>query len=302
MKTGEISMKAAETDAQDLQRDTSTIEEMNTVFSNQSKAFWRDGAPAYDDRIANIDRLQQIMLENKDRIVDAIQADFGDRSSHEIVLAEIVSTLGSLKNTKKNLKKWMRPQKRRVDMMFQPGKAKIIYQPKGVAGIIAPWNYPFYLTATPLIGALAAGNRVMIKPSEATPETSALIKEIFGKAFDSELVHVTVGGTAVGAAFSKLSWDHLLFTGSTALGKIIMQAAAENLTPVTLELGGKSPLIIHPEYPVDAVVKRIIAGKCFNGGQTCVAPDYLLVAADRVAPLIGELETQLGKNYPTIYN
>ena len=295
-------MNVAEKDLAARHSEAAAIEDMHDVFNRQRQAFLRDGMPTYDERIANINRVLKTMLANKDRIVYAICSDFGDHSRHEAFLAEIFTTLAGIKYTKKNLKQWMRPRKRHVDLTFQPAKAKVIYQPKGVVGIISPWNYPFYLAAAPLVTALAAGNRVMLKPSEITPKTADLMKELFGSVFDAELVHVCVGGPAVGDAFSRLPWDHLFFTGSTALGKVIMKNAAENLTPVTLELGGKSPLILHRDYPIERAVKRIVSGKCLNGAQTCVAPDYLLVPEEQVEPLIGALKSEFGKCYPTVYN
>lgn len=295
-------MNAVEKDVQNRHSEAATIEKMNEIFAKQRAAFLRDGAPSYNERIDNINRLQKVMLDNKERIVDAICADFGAHSKHEAFLAEIFTTLSGMRYTKKNLKKWMQPRRRHVDITFQPAKAKVIYQPKGVVGIMSPWNYPFYLSAVPMVTALAAGNRIMLKPSEITAKTSELMVELFHSIFDSELVYVVTGGPSVGDAFSKLPWDHLFFTGSTALGKHIMKNAAENLTPVTLELGGKSPAILHRDYPVERAVKRLVSGKCLNGAQTCVAPDYILAPEEQVQPLITALKAEISKCYPTIYN
>jgi acyl-CoA reductase-like NAD-dependent aldehyde dehydrogenase len=167
-------------------------------------------------------------------------------------------------------------------------------------GIIAPWNYPVQLALAPLTGAIAAGNRVMLKPSEYTPKTSELLARLFGEAFPKDVVTVVTGGPEVGAAFSKLPFDHLLFTGSTAVGRNVMRAAAENLTPVTLELGGKSPALVHESFPIERAAARIAAGKWFNAGQTCIAPDYVLVPEGQLTKFVDALQASVAQSYPTI--
>ena len=256
--------------------------------------------PSYDQRIARLDALQRGVLKHKDELVEAVRADFGNRSRHETILAEVFSLLSEIKHLKKHLKGWMKPRSRAVALTFQPASAKVIYQPLGVVGVIAPWNYPFQLALGPTAAALAAGNRVMVKPSELTPRTAELVERVLSEAFGKDLVAVVTGGAEVGAAFSALPFDHLLFTGSTKLGKLVMKAAAENLTPVTLELGGKSPCIVHESFPVEKAAERIAYGKCFNAGQTCIAPDYLLVPRAMVQPLSDALQAAVKRSYPTL--
>jgi coniferyl-aldehyde dehydrogenase len=241
-----------------------------------------------------------LSCEVTDELAEAVRADFGNRSRHETILAEVFSLLSEIKHLKKNLKGWMKPRSRAVALTFQPASAKVIYQPLGVVGVIAPWNYPFQLALGPAAAALAAGNRVMVKPSELTPRTAALVERVLTKAFGKDLVAVVQGGAEVGAAFSALPFDHLLFTGSTKLGRLVMKAAAENLTPVTLELGGKSPCIVHESFPVEKAAERIVYGKCFNAGQTCIAPDYLLVPKAMVQPLTDALQAAVKRSYPTL--
>ncbi|EXF43243.1 aldehyde dehydrogenase [Pseudomonas sp. BAY1663] len=192
----------------------------------------------------------------------------------------------------------MKPSRRRVGLAFQPASAHVLYQPLGVIGIIVPWNYPLYLAFGPLIGALAAGNRVMIKMSESTPVTSQLVKELLARVFPEDLVAVVLGEAEVGQAFSRLPFDHLLFTGATSIGKQVMRAAADNLVPVTLELGGKSPAIVSADVPLADAAERIAFGKTLNAGQTCVAPDYVLVPEARVEEFVAAYRAAVQRFYP----
>jgi coniferyl-aldehyde dehydrogenase len=194
----------------------------------------------------------------------------------------------------------MKPRRRSIHLMFQPASGRIVYQPLGVVGIISPWNYPVQLTLAPLSGALAAGNRVMIKPSEITPRTSALLERVIGEVFDPSEVAVVQGGADVAKAFSRQKFDHLLFTGSTAVGRVVMQAAAENLVPVTLELGGKSPALVAPDYPIEKAAERIAVGKLFNAGQTCIAPDYVLVPRESETAFIAAFREAVARLYPSL--
>lgn len=275
-------------------------EALRAVFDALRAGHRAEPNPSYEQRIARLDALQRGVLKHKDELVEAVRADFGSRSRHETILAEVFSLLSEIKHLKKNLKGWMKPRSRAVALTFQPASAKVIYQPLGVVGVIAPWNYPFQLALGPTAAALAAGNRVMVKPSELTPRTAQLIDEVLSEAFGKDLVAVVQGAAEVGAAFSALPFDHLLFTGSTKLGRLVMKAAAENLTPVTLELGGKSPCIVHESFPVQKAAERIAYGKCFNAGQTCIAPDYLLVPRAMVKPLTDELQAAVKRYYPTL--
>ncbi|HVN64947.1 MAG TPA: coniferyl aldehyde dehydrogenase, partial [Candidatus Binataceae bacterium] len=199
-----------------------------------------------------------------------------------------------------HLKRWMKPKRVMVSPELLPGSARILYQPVGVAGIISPWNYPFQLAVLPLMAAIAAGNRVMLKPSELTPNTSALLAEMLAAIFPADQVAVVQGGPAVGEAFSHLPFDHLFYTGSTAVGRNVMRAAAENLTPVTLELGGKSPCIVGEDAVLATAVDSIVFGKLMNAGQTCVAPDYVMIPKTRRDEFVRQVEATVRKFYPKL--
>jgi coniferyl-aldehyde dehydrogenase len=269
--------------------DVEAIRLMNEAFSSQRKLTRDKGAPDYRQRIDNLSKLQKIIQSNLEQLVDAVVEDFGCRAKHEILLAEVFTSISTIKYAKKHLKLWMKPQRRYVDFIHWPATAKVMHQPKGVVGIISPWNYPLFLAFGPMAAALAAGNSIMLKPSEYSPQTSLLLAKLLSNAFGSDTVYTVVGGAEVGQAFSSLPFDHLLFTGSTAVGKSIMAAAAKNLTPVTLELGGKSPVLLHPDFPVDLFASRLIHTKTLNSGQTCVAPDYLLVQETRRDSVVATL-------------
>lgn len=276
------------------------VSRLRTLFDAQRAAFRAQPYPTAEQRIEHLDRIKPLLLDHMDEIIAALKADFGHRSEDETKLAEILTSLEGIKYYRKRLRKWMKPQKRGVGAMGFPGAASVIYQPVGVVGVIVPWNYPVYLAVGPLIAALAAGNRVMIKMSEFTSHTGELFAKLIAKAFPEDHVAVINGEVEMGAAFSKLPFDHLLFTGSTSVGRHIMRAAAENLTPVTLELGGKSPTIIGEDFAMKDAAERIAFGKCFNAGQTCVAPDYVLCPAGRVDEFIEAFRTQVSEMYPTM--
>jgi coniferyl-aldehyde dehydrogenase len=269
-------------------------------FEPMREAYLRAPSPSYAQRCTHLDVLWDLLRSNQQALADAIAADFGGRSTHETRLAEIFLPIAAIKYIRHHLRNWMRPQSRSVPFSFRFGKAKVFYQPLGVVGIISPWNYPVQLAIEPAAYALAAGNRVLIKPSEFTPHTAELLKRLVSKQFDQDVMAIITGGADVAEAFSKLPFDHILFTGSTQVGRIVMKAAAENLVPVTLELGGKSPTILHDSFPLEPAVKRIVFGKWVNAGQTCIAPDYVLVSeASRVA-FIDELVRATRKAYPRI--
>jgi len=232
-------------------------------------------------------------------IVEAIDADYGGRSAHETLISEVFLTISALRHTRKNLKSWMRPERRRVDWMFLPGRARILRQPLGVVGIISPWNYPFYLALVPLISALAAGNRILLKPSEVTAHTAEVLRLLLAETFREEQVAVVTGGPGVGLAFSRLPFDHIFFTGSASVGRSVLREASENLTPVTLELGGKSPAILGEDFRISTFAERVAAGKLFNAGQTCVAPDYVLAPRDRVGVVAEHLREAMTRYYPS---
>src|SRR5581483_2796708 len=198
------------------------------------------------------------------------------------------------------LREWMEPEDRETSFVFMPATCKVLYQPLGVVGIISPWNYPVQLALAPLVAALAAGNRAMLKPSELVPETAALLADLVAETFPRDQVAVITGGADVGEAFSKLPFDHLVFTGSTRVGKLVMRAASENLVPVTLELGGKSPTLVADDFNVKVAAERIVAGKAFNAGQTCVAPDYVLVPKAKRDAFVDACKAAMAKLYPTL--
>jgi coniferyl-aldehyde dehydrogenase len=255
---------------------------------------------SYADRRTHLDALCDLLRSNQKTIAEAIAADFGSRSIHETRLAEIFLPVATIRYIRSHLRAWMKSQSRRVPLAFQFASARVEYQPLGVVGIIAPWNYPVHLAVMPAAYALAAGNRVLLKPSEFTPHTAELLRKLVSELFDHEVMNVVTGGHDVAEAFSKLPFDHLFFTGSTQVGRIIMKAAAENLVPVTLELGGKSPTIVHDSFPMQLAATRIAFGKWCNAGQTCIAPDYVLVSERRRDTLVEQLVQVTRKSYPTI--
>ena len=260
----------------------------------------KSGAPDYDARIEHLDKLERVLLTRKNDIAKAVSMDFGNRSKHETYAAEIMTVVNEIKHARKHLRRWMRPRRAAVNFTFRPARGELRYAPLGVVGIVAPWNYPFQLVVVPLANALAAGNRVMVKPSEFTPRVDALIARLVDEVFTPDEVVVVQGDHEVSAAFSALPFDHLLFTGSTAVGKRVMAAAAQNLTPVTLELGGKCPAVIAPDYPVEHAAERIAFGKCFNGGQTCVAPDYVLVPRAQRDAFVDAYLASLARRFPDL--
>ncbi|MFC1609960.1 coniferyl aldehyde dehydrogenase [Myxococcota bacterium] len=278
----------------------SNATDLEAAFARQRTASRQDPAARYEQRVERLKRLLRAIRDNQDRIAAAISSDFGNRSLHESKIAEIFTTVSAIKYTLSHLRRWMKPDTRSVSLPFAPGGAKVIYQPLGVVGVISPWNYPFQLGIVPLASALAAGNCVMLKPSELTPATSELTADILAKLFEPELVYVALGGPELGATFSGMAFDHLFFTGSTRVGRLVMRAASENLTPVTLELGGKSPAIVHDTYPIEKAADRIAAGKMFNAGQTCIAPDYVLAPEDRIDSLVEAIQAAVGRRYPSL--
>jgi acyl-CoA reductase-like NAD-dependent aldehyde dehydrogenase len=271
---------------------------LRSAFDAQREAFARTPFPDVATRERRLVALERLLAENIDAIAGAIARDFGHRSHHETRLLEIFPGLEAVRYARRNLRRWMRPQRRAVSLWFQPGRAEVIAQPLGVAGIIVPWNYPIYLAIGPLVGALAAGNRALVKMSEVAPSTGALLAALVRRHFAPDEVGIVNGDAEVARAFAALPFDHLLFTGSTAVGRAVMRTAADNLTPVTLELGGKSPAIVGPDYPVAAAAERILIGKCMNAGQTCIAPDYALVPAGRVREFVDAAQRVVRACYP----
>jgi len=285
-----------------LQQTQQQISQLETLLERQRQAYRANPMPDAGQRIQWLKSLASLLVTEQKAIIDAINADFSNRSADETLLAEVMPSLHGVHYASKRVKKWMKPSRRSVGMQFMPASAKVIYQPLGVVGVIVPWNYPLFLAIGPLTGALAAGNRVMIKMSESTPESARVLKELLGKVFPEDLVAVVQGEVDVGVAFSKLPFDHLLFTGATSVGKHVMRAAAENLTPVTLELGGKSPAIVSASVPMKDAAERIAFGKSLNAGQTCVAPDYVLVPQNRIDEFVESYRQVVQGFFPKLEN
>jgi coniferyl-aldehyde dehydrogenase len=273
---------------------------MRAIFDGQRLASRAQRARTREQRLESLDKLRELVKNNGDAIAQAISADFGTRSAVETELLEIVPTLNAIRHARRKLASWMQPQRRPVDLTFQPASAWVRFEPLGVIGIISPWNYPLLLTLAPLVDALAAGNRVMLKPSELTPALSALLRDLIARRFDADEVSVVIGGVETAREFSSLPFDHLLFTGSTAVGKQVMLAAAANLTPVTLELGGKSPAIVCADYPLAKAARSIAFGKFLNAGQTCIAPDYVLVPEALAQAFAQLLLEEVKRSYPSV--
>lgn len=273
---------------------------MQSQLQEQRHAFGHAPMPVLQQRKATLKRLKQAILDNRGALADALMSDFGCRSPEETDLAEIIPSVQAINYNLKHLKRWMQPSHRHVGLQFQPAKARVEYQPLGVVGIIVPWNYPVFLALGPLITALAAGNRAMLKLSEFTPVTNRVLETLLASVFDPKEVAVVTGEADVAAEFSRLPFDHLLFTGSTAIGKHVMRAAAENLTPVTLELGGKSPALIGPGMDIASIADRVLFGKALNAGQTCVAPDYILCPEAQTEELVTALKDRYRALYPSL--
>ena len=268
------------------------------AFERQRAAHAADPSPDWDTRADRLRRLQRLLVDNEAAITQAIDADFGGRPAVETELAEVWPSLEEIKGALRHGRGWMKPRRAGVGKWFLPARAHLLPQALGVAGIIVPWNYPLYLAVGPMAAALAAGNRVMVKMSELTPIFSALWQRLCAQAFSPDELSIVTGGPELAAQFSALPFDHLLFTGSTPVGRRVMAAAAANLTPVTLELGGKSPAIITPGYPLAHAVQRIVVGKLLNAGQTCIAPDYVLLPRDQLQAFVDAARSEARRAYP----
>jgi coniferyl-aldehyde dehydrogenase len=257
-----------------------------------------DPMPAWPARAARLRALQALITEHRGDIADAIDQDFGGRPAQETDLLEVFPSLSAIRHALRHGRRWMRPRRSLPGWLFLPARNEIRPQPLGVVGIIVPWNYPLYLAAGPLVDALVAGNRVMVKMSEYTPRFSTLFAQLAARYFRPDEVQVVTGDADVAQAFSALPFDHLLFTGSTAVGRHVMRAASANLTPVTLELGGKSPAIVGPGARFGHAVERILVGKLFNAGQTCIAPDYVLLPRASVDAFVAAAREAAARLYP----
>nr|WP_298133385.1 coniferyl aldehyde dehydrogenase [uncultured Pseudoxanthomonas sp.] len=259
---------------------------------------WQVHKPAYAQRRDDLHRLREALKRRLPEMADTIAADFGHRSRHESLIADGMTVLNEIDHLASHLRRWMKPKRVGVGWRFWPARAEVRQAPVGVVGVISPWNYPVNLALIPLATAIAAGNHVYLKPSEHTPRTTAFLRSLLAEVFPPERVSVAAGGAEVAGAFAALPFDHLVFTGSTAVGRKVMAAAAPNLTPLTLELGGKSPAIVCDDFPVEQAAARLATGKWFNGGQTCIAPDYvLLVGRQRRDALVQALREQVTARY-----
>jgi coniferyl-aldehyde dehydrogenase len=246
------------------------------IFDLQRNAF-RSGAPDYAKRIAALETLEAAVLDHREEIVRATNEDFGGRARQETLVLELAPLVDGMRHTRKHLASWMKPRNVSAGISFLPARARVVYQPLGVVGILGAWNYPTLLTLSPLVDTIAAGNHAMVKPSELAPRAAEVLHKLIAASFPAEYISVVTGDAQLAADFASLPFDHLLFTGSARVGKLVMKAASENLTPVTLELGGKCPAVIHRDFPLRTAVERIMTGKLYNAGQTCLAPDYVFI-------------------------
>jgi coniferyl-aldehyde dehydrogenase len=277
----------------------SSEDQLRALLRRQQNAFQSDMLPSRAARLDRLHRLGTLIESHSQKFAAAIASDFGNRSSVEIRITETLVLQSGLRHAIHHLGRWMKPRRVSTALAYQPGKSVILRQPLGVVGIISPWNYPLQLALAPLIGALAAGNRAMLKPSELTPAFSTALAAAIAATFSAEEVAVVTGDASVGKRFAALPFDHLVFTGSTAVGREVAQAAAKNLTPVTLELGGKSPAIIDASCNLNSVIDRIAWGKLINAGQTCIAPDYMLVPRGDIDRFVQTLRKSMMRLYPT---
>ena len=266
------------------------------------RAAWQAHKPDAAQRRDDLQRLRDALKRRLGEMAAAISADFGQRATVESLIADGMTVLTEIDHLRKHLRGWMKPRRVGVGWRFLPARAEIRPEPVGVVGVIAPWNYPVNLALVPLATAIAAGNHVYLKPSEHTPRSAAFLHDLLAEVFPADRVAVAIGGAEVGAAFSALPFDHLVFTGSTAVGRKVMAAAAQNLVPLTLELGGKSPAIVCDDYPIAKAAARLATGKWFNGGQTCIAPDYVLVPAAKRDALVQALRRQVQERYGAAFD
>ncbi len=277
-------------------------DQLQATLSNQRKAVNADGPPTAELRVDRLQRAIALLVDNETRITSALSDDFGHRSVDQSRLADVAASVEALKFARKNLHRWMRPSKRKSQfpLGLLGAKAEVQYQPLGVVGVVSPWNFPVNLTFGPLAGIFAAGNRVMIKPSEYTPATSELMTELIASAYDPQEAAVFPGGPEVGQEFTRLAFDHLLFTGGTSIAYHVLRAAAENLVPCTLELGGKSPVVVSDQADLKEVARKVMNGKMLNAGQICLAPDYVLLPEGKLDEFVACLEEAVAEMYPTL--
>ena len=277
-------------------------EKMLELLRLQRESYLAEGEVSAETRIDRLDRTIDVLVANAEKISEAMNADFGCRPRQVNLMTDVTGSLENLKHAKKHLRKWMKAEKRpsMFPLGLLGGRSSIQYQPKGVVGVIAPWNFPLGMVFEPLAGVIAAGNRAMIKPSEFTPATSQLIHEMVSKTFDPTEIAVVTGGPEVGQAFSSLAFDHMVFTGATSVARHIMAAASKNLVPVTLELGGKSPTVISETADLREAIERIMVGKMLNAGQVCIAPDYVMLPEGKMDEAVAIAREVVAEMYPTL--
>ena len=276
--------------------------QMKATLTMQREDYLKEGVVSAATRIDRLERGIDVLIKYQDKVVEALNTDFTCRPREVSLLTDVGAGLAPMKHARKHVRNWMKPEKRPTmfPLNLFGGRSRIEYQPLGVVGIIAPWNFPVNMVFSPLAGVLAAGNRAMIKPSEFTPATSGLIAEMIAEAYDPKEVAVYDGGPEVGQAFSALQLDHMIFTGATSIARHIMAAAARNLVPVTLELGGKSPVVISRSADIEKSLGRIMVGKTLNAGQICLAPDYLLVPEEKLHEVIAAAQQAVTAMYPKL--
>ncbi|MEM6535585.1 MAG: coniferyl aldehyde dehydrogenase [Pseudomonadota bacterium] len=281
--------------------DFSSDQDMRAMLQRQRAAHDMAGAPTAGERIDRLERAIDVLVTNRKAFNEAMNADYGHRSADAGDLTDIAASIGALKHAKANVRKWMRPERRKsqAPLGLLGASSRVENQPKGVVGIVSPWNFPVNLTFSPLAGIFAAGNRAMVKPSEFTEATSELMRETIAAAFDETELAVFPGGPERGAAFTSLPFDHLIFTGATSIARHVMRAAADNLVPLTLELGGKSPVILGRSANFEKAAKRIMAGKTLNAGQICLAPDYAFAPNDKLDEFVGHAKASVEAMYPS---
>jgi len=279
-------------------------EKMLELLRLQRESYLAEGEVSAETRIDRLDRTIDVLVANAEKISEAMNSDFGCRPRQVNLMTDVTGSLENLKHARKHLRKWMKAEKRpsMFPLGLLGGRSSIQYQPKGVVGVIAPWNFPLGMVFEPLAGVIAAGNRAMIKPSEFTPATSELIDEMVGKTFDPTEIAVVTGGPEVGQAFSSLAFDHMVFTGATSVARHIMAAASKNLVPVTLELGGKSPTVISETADLREAIERIMVGKMLNAGQVCIAPDYVMLPEGKMDEAVAIAREVVAEMYPTLLN
>jgi coniferyl-aldehyde dehydrogenase len=273
-------------------------EEIAMRLAAMRAAFLSEGPPSAEVRINRLDRVVGLLRDHQQSFVQALAEDFGTRSAAQTRLTDIAASIAAMQYAQDHVGEWMQPQ--RAETPFPGVQASISYQPLGVVGIVSPWNFPVVLALGPLAGVLAAGNRAMLKPSELTPATAELLARLIGERFEADELAVVLGDSEIGAAFVSQPFDHLVFTGGTSIARHIMRAASENLVPVTLELGGKCPVVLSRSADLDIAAERIMTVKTFNAGQICLAPDYVLVPRKHVGELVNVARAAIARMYPAI--